>query len=179
MGFANPEQERVSFSPSSLDTVPNGNQLCIDFTFGSSSLTVDGAWQWTTDPAANITLGANSGNTWQPISSYADYLVTATTDAGLCTRLAIGAAFGTGAIDAVISGDLAEVTPGDAGAIELTAFPGSGSVQWTVDLAGVYPAQDKSVITVEVGWGSGREVMTATWAGGTWVQKRHTPRKPR
>lgn len=176
MGFANPEQERVSLGSSSLDTVPNGSQLCVDFVFGESSITIDAAFQWTTDPSNNITCGANSGDSWLDIDSYADYLVTGTTEAGLCTRLAIGAAFGTGAIDAAISGDLDEVTPGNAGALELTAFPGSGSVRWTVDLDGVYPAQDKSVITATVGWGTGVEVMTATWAQtGIWFQKRYTP----
>lgn len=177
MGFANPEQERATTAPSSIDTVPSGSVLAIDMDFGSTTITVTGEWSWTTDPAASVTCGATAGSSWLTIASLADYLGFGwSTDAGSLTKLALGVDLGPTTVSATITGDMTEQTPGDARTLDLTAFPGSATVEWVIDIADLYPAVDKSVLTVSVGWASGREVMTAPWSqSGLWLQKRYTP----
>lgn len=186
MGFANPQQERVyATSPSyDINSVPSGSVLAIDYTIAGGTLTAAGEWSWGTGtgtgPSDTIQFGGNAGDTWLTVSSFADYLGPGIfTEAGLVTKVTIGAAIGPSLMSVALTGDLAEQTPGDPRTLELTATPGAGTAEWTVDLSGIYPALSGNVVTFETGWPGRREVLTAPWSTGTWVQKRYTPRKPR
>lgn len=182
MGFGNAEQERVYTTSSSWDinTVPSGAVLAIDYTVSGGTLTASGEWTWGTGdgtgPTDTIQFGGNAGDTWLTVSSHADYLGPGFyTEAGLNTRVTLGTAVSSSLISAVLTGDLAEQTPGDPRTLELTSTPGTGTAEWTVDISGIYPALSGNVITFETSWPGRREVLTAPWSKSAWVQKRYTP----
>lgn len=187
MGFGNAQQERVYTDSSSWDinSVPSGSLLAIDYQISGQTLTVDGAWSWGTGdgtgPSDTIQFGGNSGTTWLTISSFSDYLGPGWyTEAGLATRVTLGSGVSLSLMSLVLTGDLAEQSPGDPRTLELTSTPGSGTAAWTVDLSGLYPALGANVVTFETAWPGRREVLTAPFSKSAWIQhKFFDPRERR